>query len=174
MPVSKHRFKRQESWRLIRVKENWRRPRGVTSRMRKEKNGWPPKVKVGYGTKASGRGLHPRGLTERLVRNESDLEGLDPKMHIVRLSRRLGEKRRLVLLERARTLNVHVANPGKQEARPAEEETPTQAAARPRPSEKEAEVEAGGTEEVTGGEEEELAQDPEPGEEGTGPGEAEE
>ncbi len=90
--------------------------------MRKEKNGWPQKVKVGYGRKASRRGLHPRGLVERFVRNESDLEGLDPKMHIVRLSARLGEKRRLILLGRVRTLNVHVANPGKEEARPVGEE----------------------------------------------------
>ena len=90
--------------------------------MRKEKNGWPQKVKVGYGRKASRRGLHPRGLVERFVRNEADLEGLDPKMHIVRLSARLGEKRRLILLGRVRTLNVHVANPGKEEARPVGEE----------------------------------------------------
>jgi large subunit ribosomal protein L32e len=115
-------FRRQETWRLKRVKENWRRPRGVTSRMRKEKAGWPPKVKAGYGTKASGRGLHPRGLIERLVKNESDLEGLDPKKHIVRLSARLGERRRLILLDRVKALNVHVANPGKEEARSVGEE----------------------------------------------------
>src|SRR5438034_580225 len=36
MKESKPEFGRQESWRYKRVKENWRRPRGVTSKMRKE------------------------------------------------------------------------------------------------------------------------------------------
>lgn len=124
MTTSRCRFKRQESWRLKRVKENWRRPRGVTSRMRKEKNGWPALVKVGHGSAGLKRGLHPRGLVERIVRNESDLEGLNPKLHIVRLSGRLGERRRLVLVERVRSLNVHIANPGREEARPFSEEAP--------------------------------------------------
>ena len=124
-PASKHRFNRQESWRLKRVKVNWRRPKGVTSRMRKEKKGWPIKVKVGYGARASERGLHPRGLMERIVRTESDLEGLDAKVHLVRLSGKLGERRRLVLLDRVKALNVHIVNPGKEEARPPERETRT-------------------------------------------------
>jgi len=122
MPASRTRFKRQESWRLKRVKENWRRPRGVTSRMRKEKKGWPALVKAGRGSAASTRGRHPRGLIERLVRNEADLEGLNPKVHIIRLSGRLGERRRIVLVERAKSLNIHIANPGKEETRPVGEE----------------------------------------------------
>lgn len=122
MAASRTRFKRQESWRLKRVKENWRRPRGVTSRMRKEKKGWPALVKAGRGSAASTRGRHPRGLIERLVRNEADLEGLNPKVHIIRLSGRLGERRRIVLVERAKSLNIHIANPGKEETRPVGEE----------------------------------------------------
>ncbi len=122
MVASRTRFRRQESWRLKRVKENWRRPRGVTSRMRKEKKGWPALVKAGRGSAASTRGRHPRGLIERLVRNEADLEGLNPKVHIIRLSGRLGERRRIVLVERAKSLNIHIANPGKEETRPVGEE----------------------------------------------------
>ncbi len=174
MSTSKTRFKRQESWRLKRVKENWRRPRGVTSRMRKEKNGWPAKVKVGYGTKASGRGLHPRGLIERLVQNESDLEGLNPKTHIVRLSGQLGEKRRLVLLERVRTLNIHIANPGKEETRPiGEAQTPAGAAAGPPVSEDEA-AETKVDDEPIVEDAEGLVQDPEPRKRRSGSGETEE
>jgi large subunit ribosomal protein L32e len=124
MPGSKHRFKRQESWRYVRVYEDWRRPRGVTSRMRKEKKGWPARVKVGYGTGRAVKGMHPRGFVEKLVEREGDLDGLDPKVHIVRLSRRLGERKKLVFLAKAKELNLHVANPGKEEARPTEEVPP--------------------------------------------------
>ncbi len=104
--------------------ESWRRPRGVTSKTRKEESGWPAKVKVGYGTRSSTRGLHPKGLVDRLVWREADLEKLDPKIHIVRLAHRVGEKKRIIILEKAKQLNFHVANPGREEARPATVEEP--------------------------------------------------
>ena len=120
------RFKRQESWRLKRVKPAWRRPRGGTSRIRLEISGWPRKPSVGFRTKGSIRGLHPSGLEERLVKQERDFDGVDPKRHIIRLAHQLGEKKRLVFLEKARQLNVKIANPGTTEsaARPTEETIP--------------------------------------------------
>ena len=121
---SKPAFIRQESWRYKRVKPAWRRARGVTSKMRKEEAGWPAKVKVGYGTAAATRGLHPRGLQERLIHRLSELEGLDPKIHIVRISARVGERKRLTLLDELRQRNFHIANPGKEEERPVTPEEP--------------------------------------------------
>ena len=92
--------------------------------MRKEEAGWPAKVKVGYGTAARTRGLHPRGLQERLVYRLSDLDALDPKVHIVMISARVGERKRLLILEELRQRNLHVANPGKAEERPVAPEEP--------------------------------------------------
>ena len=131
MTDSKPEFKRQESWRYKRIHSNWRRPRGVTSKMRKEESGWPAKVKVGYRTKVSTRDLHPRGLVERRVWREKDLEGLDPKLHIIRLAHRVGERKRLTILDRAKQLNFHVANPGKEAARPTTVEEPSREEAKP-------------------------------------------
>lgn len=100
--------------------------------MRKEKNGWPPKVKVGFGTNRKLRGLNPRGLEERLVLREAELERLDPKVHVVRISGRLGERKRVSLIQKARELNLRVLNPGKEEARPVEEgETAVKTASEP-------------------------------------------
>jgi hypothetical protein len=93
--------------------------------MRKEEAGWPPKVKVGYGTAAATRGLHPRGLQERLIHRLSELEGLDPKIHIIRISSRVGERKRLPLLDEIRHRNFHIANPGKKEEKPVTTEEPT-------------------------------------------------
>ena len=117
MKDSKPEFRRQESWRYKRVKENWRRPRGVTSKMRKEESGFPAKVKNGYGTASSTRGFHPRGLVDALVWREVELEKLDPKVHIVRIAARVGEKKRRGILTKAKDLNFHIANPGKEEGR---------------------------------------------------------
>ncbi len=94
----------------------------MTSRMRKEKSGWPHRVKVGYGRSSKSKGLHPRGLPEKLVMNLSDLDELSVKSHIVRLSRRLGERKRLLLIEKARQMGLRVANAGREKATPAEEE----------------------------------------------------
>ena len=116
--TSKPAFVRQESWRYKRVKPAWRRARGVTSKIRKEEAGWPVKVKVGYGTPAITRGLHPRGLRERLVFKLSELETLDPKIHIIKISARVGERKRLLIVEELRRRNFHVANPGKAEEKP--------------------------------------------------------
>jgi large subunit ribosomal protein L32e len=122
MTRSKPEFKRQESWRYKRVAENWRRPRGVTSKMRKEESGFPAKVKVGYGTVAQHRHLHPRGLKERLVYREADLELLDPKQIIVRISGTVGERKRRGIVAKAKERNFHLANPGKEkESRPVPE-----------------------------------------------------
>ena len=123
MRGSKPGFRRQESWRYKRVAENWRRPRGVTSKMRKEESGVPVKVKVGYGSASSTRGLHPRGLIDRLVYRESELDSLDPKAHIVRVSARVGERKRRGIIAKAKEHNFHIANPGKEEARPVMEES---------------------------------------------------
>ena len=124
MKDSKPEFKRQESWRYKRVAENWRRPRGVTSKMRKEESGFPAKVKVGYGTSRTLRGLHPQGLVERLIFRESDLEMLDPRVHILRVSRRVGERKRIAIVAKAKDRNFHIANPGKEESRPMSEAAP--------------------------------------------------
>ena len=118
---SKPSFRRQESWRYKRIAENWRRPRGVTSKMRKEESGNPPKVKVGYGTPAATRGLHPRGLVEMRVWREAELEELDPKVHIIRIAAQVGERKRRGIVENAKNRNFHIANPGKEEARPVAE-----------------------------------------------------
>ena len=121
---SKPAFNRQESWRYKRVKPAWRRARGVTSKIRKEESGWPAKVKVGYGTAAATRGLHPRGLQERLIHRLAELEGLDPKIHIIRISARVGERKRLALLDEIRHRTFHILNPGKQEQKPVTSEEP--------------------------------------------------
>src|SRR2546427_9353150 len=115
MKASKPEFRRQESWRYKRVKENWRRPRGVTSKMRKEESGFPAKVKNGYGSASATRGLHPRGLVDQLVWREVELEKLDPKVHIVRIAARVGEKKRRGILTKAKELNFPIPDPGKEE-----------------------------------------------------------
>ena len=105
-------FVRQESWRYVRVKENWRRPRGIDSKMRIKKKGWPPSPEPGYGMPRAVRGLHPSGYEEVLVHRPEDLDSIDRERQAIRIASTVGAKKRAAILERARELGIKVLNPG--------------------------------------------------------------
>ena len=107
---SKPRFVRQESWRLKRLKTNWRRPRGLDNKMRRKIKGWPPTVNTGYrGPKAS-RGLHPSGYQELLIHNLKELKGIDPKTQAVKIAHAVGNRNRAKILTEARKKKITVLN----------------------------------------------------------------
>jgi len=91
--------------------------------MRLGLRGWPKAVKIGYRSARKTRGLHPSGLQEITVRRLEDLDKIDPKIQIVKISGSIGERKRISIMERVRTLQLKVTNPGtkKTEAGPAEE-----------------------------------------------------
>ncbi len=111
LKLKRPKFVRQESWRYIRLKPNWRKPKGKDSKMRLQVKGWPPLVKVGYRTPRTYRGLHPSGYKEVLVYRPDDLEGLNPEVHAVRIAGSVGMRKRLVILEEAEKLGLKVLNP---------------------------------------------------------------
>ncbi|MEM2188564.1 MAG: 50S ribosomal protein L32e [Nitrososphaerota archaeon] len=104
-------FIRLESWRYVRLKPNWRRPRGKDSKMRLQLRGWPPLVKIGYRTPRQYRDLHPSGYKEVLVYRPEDLQGLDPEIHVVRIAGSVGTRKRLLIAEEAKRLGLKVLNP---------------------------------------------------------------
>jgi large subunit ribosomal protein L32e len=73
--------------------------------------------------------LHPRGLQERRIHGLAELEGLDPKIHIIRISARVGERKKIALLDELRHRNFHIANPGKEEEKPVTTDEPVAEAA---------------------------------------------
>ena len=66
---------------------------------------------IGYRSPVKLRNLHPSGLKEVIVHTANELEGLHPKVHAVRIGRRVGDRKRLDLIERADDLGLHVLNP---------------------------------------------------------------
>lgn len=103
-------FARQESWRYVRVKETWRKPKGIDSKMRQRKKGWPKSPSIGYRGPRKVRSLHPSGFKEVLVQNMSDLEGIDPRSQAARIAGAVGKKKRLEIIERADKLGIRVLN----------------------------------------------------------------
>jgi large subunit ribosomal protein L32e len=105
------RFIRQESWRYVRIHPEWRKPKGVDNKVRRQDKGWPSLVRVGYRGPADARGLHPSGHYESIVHRPADLEGLVPGRDVARIGRTVGAKKRNMILERATELGIRVVNP---------------------------------------------------------------
>jgi len=106
-------FGRQESWRYRRLKESWRRPRGIDSKMRKKVKGWPKSPGVGYRSPKETRGLHPSGYEEVIVRNVDDVRKVDPKTQAIRIARQVGARKEVEISAIADELKIHVLNPRK-------------------------------------------------------------
>ena len=103
-------FVRQDSWRYKRVKPNWRKPKGIDSKMRKQKSGWPKLVKIGYRGPKAARYLHPSGYYDKLVHNVNELSLLDPKKDAARIAATVGKKKRKEIIEKAKSLKLKVLN----------------------------------------------------------------
>ena len=104
-------FVRPESWRYVRIKPRWRKPKGVDNHQRKQKSrGRPGLVKIGYGGPRLARGLHPSGYTDNLVHRVEDLEGLDPTRDGVRLGHSVGRRKRIAVIKRAIELKFKIFN----------------------------------------------------------------
>jgi large subunit ribosomal protein L32e len=136
-------FVRSESWRYAKLKENWRRPRGLDHKMRRKIKGWPPTVSVGYKGPKVARGLHPSGYKEVLVHNAKEISNIDPKTEAARIAHTVGKKKRVQIIAAAKKKKVFILNfkpikelVKKEEEKPEEaEEKPTEK--KKKPAEKE-------------------------------------
>ncbi len=117
----KPKFQRQESWRYKRVKENWRKPRGLDSKMRKKVKGWPPSPNKGYRNEKSVRGFHPSGFRETIVKNINDLEKVNREYEAIRIAHTVGDRKRTEIINKAKDMGICILNP--REMKELEEET---------------------------------------------------
>lgn len=107
------KFTQFESWRLDRVKDHWRKPKGIDNKMRQNRKGWPRSVNVGWMSPKAVRGLHPSGMEEVAIYNVGDLTIIDPETQVARIGGSVGAKKRNNILEEADRRGIRVLNPGK-------------------------------------------------------------
>lgn len=93
-------FHRQEWFRYKKFGDEWRKPQGGQSKLRRHFGYRWNLPSVGYRGPREVRGLHPSGFQEVLVHNERQIEGLDPKTQAVRVAHGVGTRKR-ELIEKA-------------------------------------------------------------------------
>lgn len=125
---SKPSFDRPESWRYVRLKKNWRRPRGLDHKMRRKKKGWPATVSTGYRGPKIARYLHPSGYREVLVYTVEALGDIDPKTHAIRIGHTVGGRKRVRIITEARRRDFRILNARRVKEAPKEKKPKKEAA----------------------------------------------
>lgn len=103
-------FLREEWFRYKRIPQNWRRPDGITSKMRINKKYRPARVRVGFRGPKKVRGLHPSGFEEIIVYNVSDLEHINADTQAARIGSSVGTRKRVAIAEKAKKLDIRLLN----------------------------------------------------------------
>ncbi len=104
-------FRRIESWRYKRVKERWRKARGIDSKTREKKGGWPISPMIGFRGPKHTRYLSSAGKEEILIYSPVDLSLIDSSRQVGRIAAKIGRKKREQIIMEAELLNIRILNP---------------------------------------------------------------
>jgi large subunit ribosomal protein L32e len=113
--VVKHhkKFIRHQSDRKIAVKPNWRKQKGIDSRVRRKfKGNGVIQPNIGYGTNKKHRHILPNGFLKTVVHNIADLELLmmHNRRYCAEVAHNVSARKRKEIVERAQQLDVKVLN----------------------------------------------------------------
>ena len=95
---------------LKRLKKRWRKPRGRDSKLRIREKGKGKMPNIGYRAPKSTRGLHPCGLKEVYIQNIKDLEKIDSKTQVGRLSSTIGKRKRELIAKKSKEMKIKLLN----------------------------------------------------------------
>lgn len=106
-------FKRHQHDRKIAVKESWRRPKGIDSRVRRKFKGCGViMANIGYGTDKKLKHVLPNGFKKIVVSNVKDLELLmmHNRTYCGEIAHNVSTRKRKDIVERAAELNIRLTN----------------------------------------------------------------
>ncbi|RDX93710.1 60S ribosomal protein L32-1, partial [Mucuna pruriens] len=109
------KFKRPQSDRKIsvkKVKTNWRRPKGIDSRVRRKFKGCALMPNIGYASDKKTRHYLPNGFKKFVVHNVKDLELLmmHNRTYCAEIAHNISTNKRRDIVRRAAQLDVVVTN----------------------------------------------------------------
>jgi len=106
------KFIRHQSDRYVKVKDNWRKPKGIDNRVRRRFKGQYLMPNIGYGTARKTRHMLPTGFLKVLVHNTKELEMLlmQNRKYCAEIAHGVSSKKRKAIVERAQELSIRVTN----------------------------------------------------------------
>jgi len=103
-------FKRDGFGKKRQLSDSWRKPKGQHNKQREQKKAKGALPKPGFGSPIAVRGMHPSGFFEVMISTVKELEGLDPKTQAVRIGATVGDRKRVVIQEKAAAAGLKVLN----------------------------------------------------------------
>ncbi|RNA01363.1 60S ribosomal L32-like [Brachionus plicatilis] len=106
------RFTRHQSDRYVKVKSNWRKPKGIDNRVRRRFKGMYLMPKIGYGSATKTRHVCPDGFKKFVVHNVKELEVLlmQNRTFSGEIAHATSARTRKAIVERAQQLNIKITN----------------------------------------------------------------
>ncbi|ODM93257.1 60S ribosomal protein L32 [Orchesella cincta] len=107
-----NKFIRHQSDRYVKVKDNWRKPKGIDNRVRRRFKGQYLMPNIGYGSAKATRHMLPTGFIKVLVHNTKELEMLmmQNRKYCAEIAHGVSSKKRKAIVERAQELSIRVTN----------------------------------------------------------------
>lgn len=102
-------FKRYNSHKHKKLNDAWRRPKGITSKLRLRRKGKGSWVTPGHGTPFAVRHLSSEGLKVVMVANVNDLNKINPKIEGALIAS-VGAKKKIQIIEQAKKLSIKILN----------------------------------------------------------------
>ena len=103
-------FIRQETHKRKKLSAQWRKPKGIHSKIRHHFKGRGKMPSPGYKSPIKARGLHSSGLKIIKVSSTQDLQKIKNESEGVIISKTVGIKKKLEILRKAKELKINILN----------------------------------------------------------------
>nr|XP_048271595.1 60S ribosomal protein L32-like [Myodes glareolus] len=107
------KFIRHQSDQYVKIKRNWRKPRGIDNRVRRRFKGQILMPNIGYGSNKKTKQMLPSSFRKFLVHNVKELEVplMCNKSYCAEMAHNVSSKNRKAIVERAAQPAIRVTNP---------------------------------------------------------------
>lgn len=106
----KPEFLRQDISRRPALKRKWVKPMGIHSKLKTKNRGKGKLPRVGYSAPRLVKGLDKNGFNIITISNMSEISKIRPNIDTVKINSKVGNKKRLLLLENLKKASVNVMN----------------------------------------------------------------